>query len=215
MSDHGQHHSAALPAGALLTPQAVRTRTFGRTPLGRRGLDEDEVHDFLDQLADELVHRDQREAAMRANAERHKQALRAWSREQAASRGHGPVEEARPPDRPSVDAVTLMARTQQDCDQHIRRTEDYCRRLAAEAERYAGEVLAEAQHRAAEAADAAASAYRSGGGEDCSTDSQELQLRLTWMSTFIESLGAAQAQLGATRDALRHDIDRLQGLGDR
>ena len=80
-----------------LTPQQVRATTFGRTPLGRRGFNEDEVVEFLDRVAEDLARRDRSEAHTRANAERHKNALRAWSVEHAQSRGLGwPPTHARP-----------------------------------------------------------------------------------------------------------------------
>jgi hypothetical protein len=40
---------------------------------------------------------------------------------------------------------------------------------------------------------------------------RDLRRRLAWMGTFIESLGAAESQLSATRAALQHDLDSLFG----
>ncbi|GAA2717060.1 DivIVA domain-containing protein [Micromonospora olivasterospora] len=69
-----------------LRPADVRTRRFGRTRLGRRGLDPDEVLTFLDRVAAELA--DAQRAAERARGETHriKDALRRWQSEQAQAR---------------------------------------------------------------------------------------------------------------------------------
>ncbi|MER7164864.1 DivIVA domain-containing protein [Micromonospora sp. NPDC000207] len=69
-----------------LVPAQVQGWRFGRTPLGRRGLDPDDVQNFLDRIAVELT--DAREAAERARQEtrRIKDALRQWQSEQARDR---------------------------------------------------------------------------------------------------------------------------------
>ncbi len=203
MSDRDTHWPASHTAPAL-TPQGVRAATFTRTGLGRRGLDPDEVNDFLDRVAEELVRRDEREAGLRADADRHKRALRSWNSEQA--RRSTPDAQAR------VDAVNLMSRAQQECDRYVRQTHDYCRNLTTQAERHASEILAEAQDQAAAAADRAAHDYRIGAGAGYSPDVEEFRRRLAWLRTFSESLGAVGSQLGATSDALRYELDKLDTL---
>ena len=206
MSDeHDIWWPATQPASGGLTPEVVRSRQFGRTPLGRRGLDENDVYDFLDQVADELGRRDQREADARAEADRHKRALRDWSREAAEARNTRPV-----PPGPSVDVVNLMSRTQPDCDQRIRHTQNYCHQLAAEAEQYADNLIAQAQQHAAEAAEQEARNYRAAAGADYSADIEDFRRRLVWMGTFIDQLGVAEQQLAAIREAVRYDVDQLQ-----
>jgi DivIVA domain-containing protein len=205
MSDeHDIWWPATLAAATVVTPELIRSRQFGRTPLGRRGLDENDVYDFLDQVADELARRDQREAAARADADRHKRALRDWSQDHAEARNARPT-----PPGPSVDVVNLMSRTQQDCDQRIRHTQDYCHQLAAEAEQYADNLIAQAQQHAAEAAEQEARNYRAAAGADYSADIEDFRRRLVWIGTFIDSLGAAERQLGAIREAIRYDVDQL------
>jgi DivIVA domain-containing protein len=210
-----------------MTPQSVRNRTFGRAAIGRRGLDPDEVFDFLDQVADELARREARELRERNRANELTQALKAWKLELAEQRQAGqqapasapapapppppPVDPARPP----VELVMLMSQTQQDCDQRIRQTQAYCEQLAAEAERYHSNLLAEAQRMAAEAAEAAARDYRAEAGADYSPDDEELRRRLGWVRAFVDSLSAAEAQLSAVREALQYDVDQLFGGGSR
>jgi DivIVA domain-containing protein len=191
-----------------LTPQQVRATTFGRTPLGRRGFNEDEVVEFLDRVAEDLARRDRSEAHTRANAERHKNALRAWSVEHAQSRGLGWAPDPRPPG-PRLEAINLMSQTQQSCDRYIRETQTYCRRLAEQAEQHANQIIDEARHHAARAAERAAHEYRAEAGAAYTPEGEELQHRLVWMRTFIDSLGSLESQLSAARDALEHDLRRL------
>jgi DivIVA domain-containing protein len=191
-----------------LTPQQVRATTFGRTPLGRRGFNEDEVVEFLDRVAEDLARRDRSEAHTRANAERHKNALRAWSVEHAQSRGLGWAPDPRPP-APRLEAINLMSQTQQSCDRYIRETQTYCRRLAEQAEQHANQIIDEARHHAARAAERAAHEYRAEAGAAYTPEGEELQHRLVWMRTFIDSLGSLESQLSAARDALEHDLRRL------
>lgn len=191
-----------------LTPQQVRATTFGRTPLGRRGFNEDEVVEFLDRVAEDLARRDRSEAHTRANAERHKNALRAWSVEHAQSRGLGWAPDPRP-SGPPLEAINLMSQTQQSCDRYIRETQTYCKRLAEQAEQHANQIIDEARHHAALAADRAAHEYRAEAGAAYTPEGEELQHRLVWMRTFIDSLGSLESQLSAARDALEHDLRRL------
>ena len=195
-------------AAPPLTPQQVRAMTFGRTPRGRRGLNEDEVAEFLDRVAEDIARRDRSEAHARATAERHKNALRAWSIEHAQSRALGWAPSPRP-SGPSLEAINLMSQTQQSCDRYIRETETYCRRLAEQAEQHANHIIDEARHHAARAAERAAHEYRAGAGAAYTREGEELQHRLVWMRTFIDSLGSLESQLSAARDALEHDLRRL------
>jgi DivIVA domain-containing protein len=203
--------AAVVPDGLMappLTPQQVRATTFGRTPLGRRGLNEDEVVEFLDRVAEDLARRDRSEANARANAERHKNALRAWSIEHAEARGRGWAPDKRP-SGPPIEAVNLMSQTQQSCDRYIRETQTYCRRLAEQAEQHANHIIDEARHHASRAAERAAHEYRVEAGAAYTPEGEELQHRLVWMRTFIDSLGSLESQLSAARDALEHDLGRL------
>jgi DivIVA domain-containing protein len=207
MSDRDAHWPAGHAAPGL-SPQRVRAARFARTGLGRRGLDPDEVASFLDQVADELARRDEREAGLRADAERHKRALRAWNSEHARRNAPDPHEahQAR------VDAVNLMSRAQQECDRYVRQTQDYCHSLTTQAEQQADALLAEAHHHAAAAAEQAAHDYRTGAGTAYSPDVEEFRRRLAWLRTFSDSLGAVGSQLGATSDALRYELDKLDTL---
>lgn len=213
-SDLGEPVVPDRLAAPPLTPQQVRAVSFGRTPLGRRGFNEEEVVEFLDRVAEDLARRDRSEAHARANAERHKNALRAWSIEHAQSRGLGWSPTPRP-SGPSLEAINLMSQTQQSCDRYIRETQTYCRRLAEQAEQHANHIIDEARHQAARAAEQAVAEYRESAGAAYTSEGEELQHRLVWMRTFIDSLGSLESQLSAARDALEHDLRRLSPTAAR
>ncbi|WP_320067585.1 DivIVA domain-containing protein [Micromonospora sp. RTGN7] len=68
---------------SLLRPWQVRGRSFGWTPFGRRGLDPQEVADFLDRVADDLAAVYQALGDSRQESARIKDALRTWQSDQA------------------------------------------------------------------------------------------------------------------------------------
>lgn len=191
-----------------LTPQRVRSVRFGRSPIGRRGLNEDEVADFLEHVAEEIARRDRSEASARDSAARARSALRDWSTERAGTHRAQGAGVGRPP--PEV--VNMMSQAQQSCDRYIKETETYCRRLAEQAEQHASSIIDEARLRATEAAERAGQDYRAGAGLGWSSDDEDMRRRLAWMRTFIEALDAVGSQLTATREALRYEVDKIDAL---
>ncbi|MER7332183.1 MULTISPECIES: DivIVA domain-containing protein [unclassified Micromonospora] len=69
-----------------LRPWQVRERRFRPTPLGRRGLDPQEVREFLDHVAGDLAVVYDALAQSRRETDRIKDALRRWQSEQARAR---------------------------------------------------------------------------------------------------------------------------------
>ncbi|MEU5941724.1 DivIVA domain-containing protein [Micromonospora sp. NPDC047548] len=69
-----------------LRPWQVRERRFRPTPLGRRGLDPQEVREFLDRVAGDLAVVYDALAQSRRETDRVKDALRRWQSEQARAR---------------------------------------------------------------------------------------------------------------------------------
>ncbi|MCI4062053.1 DivIVA domain-containing protein [Micromonospora sp. R77] len=69
-----------------LRPWQVRERWFRPTPLGRRGLDPQEVREFLDWVAGDLAIVYDALAQSRRETDRIKDALRRWQSEQARTR---------------------------------------------------------------------------------------------------------------------------------
>ncbi|MEU2611588.1 DivIVA domain-containing protein [Micromonospora sp. NPDC007271] len=76
----GYYRSAACPP---LRPSQVRERRFRPSRFGRRGLDPQEVHEFLDRVADDLAVVYDALGTSREETARIKDALRRWQSEQA------------------------------------------------------------------------------------------------------------------------------------
>jgi DivIVA domain-containing protein len=70
-------------AYAPLRPWQIRGRRFRYTGFGRRGLDPDDVQEFLDRVADDLASVYAALAASREEADRVKNALKQWQSQQA------------------------------------------------------------------------------------------------------------------------------------
>lgn len=192
-----------------LTPDRVRSMQFSRTPIGRRGLAEDEVTAFLQRVADEIATRDASETSLRAKVTHYKNTLVQWQREQSESR----VEEAngRGPDSAAatVEAVNILSRAQQEADAYVAQTQEYCRRLAADAHDHAQHVLDEATAQADAAADQAVVELRAREGGDHSPELEDLERRLAWARTFLASLETVETQLRTAREALAYEFGKL------
>ncbi|MFI7077879.1 DivIVA domain-containing protein [Micromonospora sp. NPDC049903] len=76
----GCYRSAASPP---LRPWQVRERRFRTTRFGRRGLDPDDVQEFLDRVADDLAAVHDALGNSVREAVRFRDALRQWQSEQA------------------------------------------------------------------------------------------------------------------------------------
>jgi DivIVA domain-containing protein len=192
-----------------LTPDRVRSMQFSRTPIGRRGLAEDEVAAFLQRVADEIATRDAAETSLRAKVSHYKNSLVQWQREQSESRaedvnGRGPETASA-----TVEAVNLLSRAQQEADAYVAQTQEYCRRLAAEAHEHAQSVLDEATARADAAAEEAVIELRARDGVDHSPELEDLERRLAWAKTFLASLESVETQLRTAREALSYEFGKL------
>jgi DivIVA domain-containing protein len=191
-----------------LTPDRVRSMQFARTPIGRRGLSEDEVAQFLQRVADDIAARDASEASLRAKVSHYKNTLVQWQREQSASRGEL-VGATAAPARPSVEAVNILSQAQQEADAYVAQTQEYCRRLAADAQDHAQEILSDAQARAEAAAEDAVRDYRVRAGDSYTAEFEELERRLVWARTFLTSLETVETQLRTAREALSYEFDKM------
>jgi DivIVA domain-containing protein len=75
---------------ARLRPEQVRAVRFRRTPVGRRGLAEDQVYAFVRRVVDELTARDAAEAGLHEENARLKRALRDCQSRYAPRPGYPP-----------------------------------------------------------------------------------------------------------------------------
>ncbi|SDY21653.1 DivIVA domain-containing protein [Micromonospora pattaloongensis] len=105
--DPHRHSGEEIPHGVYggrrsqrVLPGEVRRKRFRPTRLGRRGLDPEEVHHFLNRVAEEMnaLYRDL--AVSEEQAARIRNALREWQTQQARHRYDGPGQaQQRPPGR--------------------------------------------------------------------------------------------------------------------
>lgn len=192
-----------------LTPDRVRSMQFSRTPIGRRGLAEDEVAAFLQRVADEIATRDAAETSLRAKVTHYKNTLVQWQREQSESRTEDLNGRGSDSASATVEAVNILSRAQQEADAYVAQTQEYCRRLAAEAHEHAQSVLDDATARADAAAEQAVVELRAREGENHSPELEDLERRLAWARTFLASLESVETQLRTAREALSYEFDKL------
>ncbi|MBO2455310.1 DivIVA domain-containing protein [Actinomadura barringtoniae] len=143
----GAHDVAApapgTPGGFLvqrserLTPSEVRSASFSRAGLGRRGLDEDHVRHFLDRVENEISQLGNEKAALAEEVQGLRQRLSS-----GGSRGGMPPEEAH------FQAVRILSQAQQTADLYVADAERYTRELAHEARLHREAILSDARGRA-------------------------------------------------------------------
>jgi DivIVA domain-containing protein len=184
----------------LLTPERIRSVVFTKTPLGRRGIDPDEVELFQHRLAEEIAAMDVEAGRLRAENDR----LRNWYREHGDS-----TIEAVVPIQVDVEAINLLSEAQLQAEAYVAQAEAHARRVTVEARHHADAILHDAQQHAEAAAHHASQAYRSRAGQDYAAELEELERRLAWLRAFCH---AVQVQLHAASDAFTQEIDKLARL---
>jgi len=120
-----------------LTPSEVRSASFARAGLGRRGLDEDHVRAFLDRVEGEIAQLGNEKAALAEEVQGLRQRLSA-----GGPRGGMPPEEAH------FQAVRILSQAQQTADLYVADAERYTRELAHEARLHREAILSDARGRA-------------------------------------------------------------------
>ena len=201
MTDASDQQLAAQPTQRL-TPERVRSMHFGRTPIGRRGLSEEEVTLFLHRVADDLATRDAAEASLRAKVAHYKDTLMRWQSEANADQPAGSTAASA---GPPVAAINILSQAQQEADAYVAQAQEYCRRLASDARDHAQEIVSEAQA----LAEATAREHRP-PVDGNSGELEELEHRLVWARTFLASLETVEAQLRTAREALAYELDRMR-----
>ncbi|MCP2339729.1 DivIVA domain-containing protein [Actinomadura rupiterrae] len=130
-------HPPLAQGGPRLTPGEVQAAVFQRAALGRRGLDEDQVREFLQRVEQELVQLLNERAALGQEVDR----LRAAPAEAGAG-------DAARPDDAHFQAVRILSQAQQTADLYVADAERYTRELAQEARQHRDAILTDAQSRA-------------------------------------------------------------------
>ena len=181
-----------VPAGAArLTPNEVLSAAFSRAPLGRRGLDEEQVREFLNRVEYELRQGLSERAALTDEVARLRDRL------------SGTDSESVKPQDAHLQAVRILSQAQQTADRYVADAERYTRDLAGEARRQREEILADARSKAVQvledaprqAAMAAATVEPPRGGVDLDSAERELdyirtssRVYRTHLRAYLEAL---------------------------
>lgn len=124
---------APPPAERRVTPESLRTMTFPRAPLTRRGYSEQPVHDALRRCAAALTALTEENDRLRADMQRH----RDWIRANNIGDGKSPT------GVPTVDAVLQQARAQQSAEQTVFAAREQARTMLRAARTQAEAILQE------------------------------------------------------------------------
>ncbi len=189
-----------VPADSRLTPSEVQTLEFGRAPLGRRGLDEEQVRAFLMRVDAELRQALSERAALADEVARLRERLKAG----------GELESAKPQDA-HLQAVRILSQAQQTADRYVADAERYTRDLAGEARRQRDEILADARSKAVQvledahrqAAMAAATVEPPPGGPGYGAAERELEYLRTSSRVY-------RTHLRAYLEALLRNVDEWE-----
>src|SRR5215831_10246516 len=165
-----------------LTPDQVQSISFPPARFGRRGLDEETVHSFCDQVQHELVTLLNEKASLWEEVERLRRRII----------DSGDPTGARPEDA-HIQAVRILSNAQQMADKYVADAQEYSRQLTqdarrqrdevlGEAKKHADRVLDEAHSRASHAADMMASEP----GSPASGEWRDRTAELAYLRTFSE-----------------------------
>ena len=183
------------------SPARIRTEEFSHRV---RGLDETEVRDYLDLLADQVAAADAQREAQNAELERLRAEAEHLRNEnfrlrEEAERGSGEI---------SPQAVALFSQAQQVADQLVEEAVVHARDLMMSARHQQRDILQRAHDTASQVA------RRSGAPQIVEATAQEVQRggydhpvpEIEYVRTFAR---VAQGQLRSVLDALTEQVDRL------
>ncbi|MFE9093292.1 DivIVA domain-containing protein [Streptomyces sp. NPDC007264] len=157
-----------------MTPEALRSMTFPRAALTRRGYSEEAVHDALRRCASALIELTEENDRLRTDMQRH----RDWIRANNIGDGTGPT------GVPTVDAVLQQARAQQAAEQTVTVARQQARNMVRAARAQAEAVLQQAWEKSTQAAE--------GGPE-------ETERLISYLRQLAESLSVTADEYAAKR----------------
>jgi DivIVA domain-containing protein len=190
-----------------LTPDVVQSASFRAARLGRRGLDEEHVRAFCDQVEAELATLLHERTALQTEVSRLRRRVL----------GHSGADDGFGPGRVDshLQAVSILSRAQETAEHYVTEAQEYSRHLARDARRRRDEILAEAHDHAdqmmdeahREAVQAAHTALAAPLPDIQSpADGRELEAELAYLRTFSE---VYRTHLRAYLDALLRNADEL------
>src|SRR5215472_14325606 len=165
-----------------LTPDQVQSISFPPARFGRRGLDEETVHAFCDQVQLELMTLLNEKASLWEEVER----LRRRIMDSDDPSGARPVVA-------HIQAVRILSNAQQMADKYVADAQEYSRQITTDARRRRDEVLTEAKTHAERVLDEAhsrasraAEEMASGPGPAASGEWRDRTAELAYLRTFSE-----------------------------
>lgn len=166
------------------SPSAIRGTTFGHR---LRGLDEGDVREFLDLLADQVEAADTERSALRADNDRMRAEL-----------------SDRDPDEGEINpqAVALFSQAQQVADRLVEEAVQHARDVMVSARSQQREILQRAHEAAESAVRASAASHADGAVGGYTHPVPEVE----YVRTFAQ---VAQVQLRSVLDALAEQVDKL------
>lgn len=186
-----------------LTPERVRSATFPSTRLGRRGLDDAEVHAFCEWVSDGLAR------LLNDNAMLQQEVTRLRGRV-LEGKGNSGIQ----PEDGHVQAVYVLSRAQQTADRYVAEAQGYSRELAQDAHLRRDDILREAKVRASmilEEAHASASQAASAVSDTReslpASERQELQAEIAYLRTFSD---VCRTHLRAYMESLTRSISEWE-----
>lgn len=166
---------APRPDEHRVTAETLRSMTFPRAPLTRRGYSEEPVHNALRRCAAALTALAEENDRLRADMQRH----RDWIRANNIGDSAGPT------GVPTVDAVLQQARAQQSAEQTVSAAREQARTMLRAARAQAESILQQMQERDGQ------------GGE---VDEEETERLISYLRQIAQSLSITADQY-ATKHA--------------
>jgi len=197
--------STRSPRPRPLSPEQVRRPILTRTPLGRRGYDEADVHSLLNRIAADMEGVLGEQESLRDENARLKEAMKQWHARQSGSQQQASSELA-----VRQSAVQVMTRAQREADKVVAEAQNYARTMVEHARSQHDAILREAYEQAQLAAELAARRYRTEAGTGYRADLEELERHLTWAQTFISAIDSAENMIRAARMGLTHELQRIR-----
>ncbi|SFY48305.1 DivIVA domain-containing protein [Streptomyces sp. F-1] len=159
-----------------VTPEALRSMTFPRAPLTRRGYSEEAVHDALRRCAQALTALTEENDRLRADMQRH----RDWIRANNIGDGGSPT------GVPTVDAVLQQARAQQSAEQTVTAAREQARNMVRAARAQAEALLQQQWEQAAQSTE---------------NDQEETERLISYLRQVAQSLTVTADQYDTKRPA--------------
>lgn len=188
-----------------LTPDIVRSATFAPARLGRRGLDEAQVHAFCGWVSDELSR------VLSDNAMLQEEVLRLRDR---VLEGNSKTNPGIRPEDGHVQAVYVLSKAQQTADRCVADAQEYSREIAVEARKRHDDILREAQVRARiildeahTSASQAARAVPHSREPLPASERQQLEAEIAYLRTFSD---VCRTHLRAYMESLTRSIEEWE-----